>query len=357
MSISNQLPKDACVAQLGTLLTRVQLQAPFTEIGQEVITGLPWACAISPYLPATPQNVSVCWRTSLWCFFCWGFSAAAALRLDLCPSPMFWLSAELTQWLPVLRCSFWSLHRWASSETRGAAQRPLVTDRSVKPHSMVWPKSANPIIYFFLNTDSVLVKGKGRPVENLNEKAANSALFQQLSLLGFRGTAFHWQKWEMKRWPALFRKWRKTTWFRDSPLMAEKFFLKETIKALVAERFNLPPSNVKGSISIGVAGTAWAPAWRTSQHSLKRDGPGQPLQFGLVSIAQFWGQNFQAEVPGIRHQTLGTPVWLQGTSCSALMASWRTGRDRSPQAQGKEGHRPLHLLRCPAKALYSRGAR
>lgn len=42
--------------------------------------------------------------------------------------------------------------------------------------------------------------------------------------------------------------------------MAEKFFLKETIKALVAERFNLPPSNVKGSISIGVAGTAWAPA-------------------------------------------------------------------------------------------------
>lgn len=205
--------QEACVAQLGTLLIWVQLQAPFTEIGQEVITGLPWACAISPYLPGTPQNASVCWRTSLWCFFRWGISAAAALWLDLFPSPMFWLSAELTQWLPVLRCSFSSLHRWASSETRGAAQRPIVTDRSVKPHSMVWPKSANPIICFFLNTDAVLVKGKGRPVENLNEKAANSALFQQLSLLGFRGTAFHWQKWEMKPWPALFRKWRKTTWF------------------------------------------------------------------------------------------------------------------------------------------------
>lgn len=42
--------------------------------------------------------------------------------------------------------------------------------------------------------------------------------------------------------------------------MAEKFFLEETIKAIVAERLSLPPSNVKASISIGVAGTAWAPA-------------------------------------------------------------------------------------------------
>lgn len=61
----------------------------------------------------------------------------------------FWLSAELTWWLPGLTCSFWSLHRWASSETCGVAQRPTVTDRSVKPDLMVWPKWPNPIIFFF----------------------------------------------------------------------------------------------------------------------------------------------------------------------------------------------------------------
>lgn len=74
--------------------------------------------------------------------------------------------------------------------------------------------------------------------------------------------------------------------------------------------------------------------WRTSQHSLKRDGLGQPLQFGLVYVA-FWGQNFQAEVPGIRHQTPGTPAWYQWSSCSALTASWRKGRWQVPQPQGK----------------------
>lgn len=142
--------QDACVAQLGTLLTQVQLQAPFTEIGQEFITGLLWVRAISSQLPGTLQNVTVCWRTFLWCLFCWGVSAASALWLGLCPSSMFWLSAELTRWLPVLRCSFWSLHRWASSETRGAAQRPItIADRSVKPDLMVWPKWPNPIFFFF----------------------------------------------------------------------------------------------------------------------------------------------------------------------------------------------------------------
>lgn len=153
--------QDACVAQLGTLLTQVQLQAPFIEIGQEFITGLLWARAISSQLPGTLQNVTVCWRTFLWCLFCWGVSAAAALWLGLCPSSMFWPSAELTRWLPVLRCSFWSLHRWAFSETRGAAQRWItITDRSVKPDLMVWPKWPNPIIFFFLVQIQFLSKAR-----------------------------------------------------------------------------------------------------------------------------------------------------------------------------------------------------
>lgn len=122
-----------------------------------------------------------------------------------------------------------------------------------------------------------------------------------------------------------------------SPSMAEKLFLKETIKALVAERLNLPPSNVTWTISIGVAGTAWAPALENIP-ALTEEGwtwPASSVWFGLVSVAQFWGQNFQSEVPGIRHQTLGTPAWPQGLSCSApwLLEGW--GGDRFPQAQGK----------------------
>lgn len=143
----------------------------------------------------------------------------------LVPQPHFWLSAELTQWLPVLRCSFWSLPRWASSESCGAAQRPTITERSVKPDLMVWPKWPNPIVYFFSWYRFTSCQRQGKACWKLKWNGANSALFQQLSLLGlFRGTAFHWQKWETKLWPALFRKQSKNTWFRNSPSMAEKFF-------------------------------------------------------------------------------------------------------------------------------------
>lgn len=91
----------------------------------------------------------------------------------------------------------------------------------------------------------------------------------------------------------------------------------------------------RGAFPLAWLGQLGPLLWRTSQRSLKRDGPGQPLQFGLVSIAQFRGQNFQAEVPGIRHQTSGTPAWSQGMSCSALMASSRMGRGQVPPAQGE----------------------
>lgn len=81
----------------------------------------------------------------------------------------------------------------------------------------------------------------------------------------------------------------------------------------------------KGEFPLTWLGQLGPLLWGTSQHSLKRDGLGQPLQFGLVSVAQFWGPNFQAEVPGVRHQMLGTPAWLlEGR-----------GGDRSPLAQGK----------------------
>lgn len=93
----------------------------------------------------------------------------------------------------------------------------------------------------------------------------------------------------------------------------------------------------RGAFPLAWLGQLGPLLWRTSQHSLKRGGLGQPLQFGLVSVAQFWGQNFQAEVPGVRHQTLGTPAWLRGASCSALVASWRKGRWQVPPAPG-EGH-------------------
>lgn len=44
-------------------------------------------------------------------------------------------------------------------------------------------KVTKPHNFFFLGTDSVLVKGKERPVESLNETTANSALFQHLACL------------------------------------------------------------------------------------------------------------------------------------------------------------------------------
>lgn len=113
----------------------------------------------------------------------------------------------------------------------------------------------------------------------------------------------------------------KTLGLETAHQWQRSFFLEEIIKALVAERLNLPPSKVKGSISIGVAGTAWAPALENIPALTEEGWTCQPLQFGLVSIAQFWGQNFQAEVPGVRHQTSGAPTWSQGTSCSALVAS------------------------------------
>lgn len=101
---------------------------------------------------------------------------------------------------------------------------PSVTD-PVRPDSMVWPKWPNPIINFLSWCKFSSCQRQGKACWKLKANAgANSALFQQLNVLGFRGTAFHWQKWETKLWPTLFRKWRKNIWFKDSPSMAEKFF-------------------------------------------------------------------------------------------------------------------------------------
>lgn len=101
---------------------------------------------------------------------------------------------------------------------------PSVTD-PVRPDSMVWPKWPNPIINFLSWCKFSSCQRQGKACWKLKANAgANSALFQQLNVLGFRGTAFHGQKWETKLWPTLFRKWRKNIWFKDSPSMAEKFF-------------------------------------------------------------------------------------------------------------------------------------
>lgn len=102
----------------------------------------------------------------------------------------------------------------------------------------------------------------------------------------------------------------------------------------MAERLNLPLSNVKGSISIGMAGTAWAPALENIP-ALTEEGWTWTASSVWFGFCCFWGQNFQAEVPGIRHQTPGTPAWYQWSSCSALTASWRKGRWQVPQPQGK----------------------
>lgn len=148
MSISSHLLR-MLVAQLGTRLTRVQLQAPFTDIGQEFITGLLWACAISSLLPGTPQNVSVYWRTSLWCFCLWGFSAAAALWLACAPAPHFGCQQS----------SLGGSLCWGAAfdpYTDEPPVRPMVLPEDppsltdpVRPDSVVWPKWPNPIINFF----------------------------------------------------------------------------------------------------------------------------------------------------------------------------------------------------------------
>lgn len=101
-----------------------------------------------------------------------------------CAPAHFWLSAELTQWLPVLRCSFWSLPRWASSESWGAAQRPTITERSVKPDLMVWPKWPNPVVYFFSWYRFTSCQRQGKACWKLKRNGANSALSSNWACLG-----------------------------------------------------------------------------------------------------------------------------------------------------------------------------
>lgn len=157
----------------------------------------------------------------------------------------------------------------------------------------------------------------------------------------------------MKQWPGLFRKWRKNTWFRDSPSMAENFFVKEVIKALVAERLNLPPSNVKGSISIGVAGTAWAPALENIP-ALTEEGwtwPASSVWFGFY--CSVLGPKFSSRSARYQAPNIGDSSVVPGDELLCLYGFLKDGegtgpprpRGRSSPSSPAEVPSPL-LQRC-----------
>lgn len=89
------------------------------------------------------------------------------------------------------------------------------------------------------------------------------------------------------------------------------FFFTEIIKALVAARFNLPPSNVKGSISIGVAGTAWAPALENIP-ALTEEGwtwPASSVWLGFYCLLlrpKFSSRSAWYQAPNIRDSSMVT---------------------------------------------------
>lgn len=103
----------------------------------------------------------------------------------------------------------------------------------------------------------------------------------------------------------------------------------------MAERLNLPLSNVKGSISIGMAGTAWAPALENIP-ALTEEGD----LASLFSLVWFLLLSFGAKIFKQKCLVSGTKPWgLQhGRREQAALPSWLLegrGGDRSPQPQGK----------------------
>lgn len=83
--------------------------------------------------------------------------------------------------------------------------------------------------------------------------------------------------------------------------------------------------------------------WRLSQHPLKRDGLGQPLQFGLVSAAHFCGQNFQTEVPHDGHHKSGAWTW-----CHGAVAPQTEVPQRPPRPHAEVPKNCPRLQRCRA---------
>ena len=90
------------------------------------------------------------------------------------------------------------------------------------------------------------------------------------------------------------------------------------LKALATERLNLPPSNVKESISIGVSRPRWAPMLETISALAEEGWTRTTSSVGLVSVACFCGQNFQTEVPHVRHRKSGTWMWCHGAGTSQI---------------------------------------
>lgn len=191
------------------------------KLVKSFISNLLWACSISSQLPSTPQNASVRWRTSLRCSFPWGSSLAAALRVGSSPCPTVSATSRAHAVAPRAGVQHLAPAMGESSgETQGACSKTST--------SKAWLDGMAEVtkihhFTFFLGMNAVLVKGKGRP-GSLNQTGATSALLWQPGPLECSGASSYWPKWEGKLRSTLFRKRRKTSWFRYSLSMTDKFF-------------------------------------------------------------------------------------------------------------------------------------
>lgn len=224
----------------------------------------------------------------------------------------------------------------------------------VRPDSMVWPRWPNPIVYFFSRCRFSSWQRQGKACWKLKP---NEGKFCSAPATEFSGTAFHWQKWQTKLWPALFRKWRKNTGL-ETALQWQRSFFKRNDKSISGWKAYPASQQCQGEHF------HWH-GWDTLGPCLGEHPSTHWRGMDLANLFSLVWFGFCCSVLGPRifkRKCLVSGAEHRGLQCG------RGGELLCPHGFLKEGewqvtpgpgedYHPLHLLRCPTKALHSRGAK